>query len=276
MIFDLLKTATPLLLASIGALASEMAGIMAVFADGFINLGGFIFYVALYYTGSSFVSCVVSGSFCTFIALLAAWTTNYLKANPFLTGLALNVSVSGIITLTSVVLFETRGVLSFEQVMLSSLENNILIFVSYGIAVLFFAILSLTKTGLYLGVAGTSPDVLSVRGINPLKYKIAGWGIAGFLSALAGCLLVAKLSAFVPNISSGRGWLALAAVFLGKKRLPGTVVAVVVFSVAEYAANNIQRIPFFSDLPSALLLILPYAFTLVLIGSGLWQNKKTN
>ena len=51
---ELILMATPLMLVSLGALVSERAGVMAVYADGLINLGAFIFYAVTVFTNSIF------------------------------------------------------------------------------------------------------------------------------------------------------------------------------------------------------------------------------
>ena len=81
------------------------------------------------------------------------------------------------------------------------------------------------------------------------------------------------LGSFVPNLSAGRGWTALAAVFLGRKKVYGVFLGVLVFGLAEYVGNNVQRIAFFENVPSALLLTLPYIAALLLIGGS--KSQKT-
>ena len=93
--------------------------------------------------------------------------------------------------------------------------------------------------------------------------RTAAWCIAAFYGALAGCILSFRLSSFVPNISSGRGWLALAAVFLGRRTGWGTAAAVIVLCAAEYFAANLQNV--FQNIASPLLIALPYIASLALI-----------
>ena len=136
--------------------------------------------------------------------------------------------------------------------------------------------LHFTRAGIYLRITGSSPDVLNIRGVHPSRWITVAWGVAAGCAALAGCVLAAGLGAFVPNMSAGRGWTALAAVFLGQKRTARTAVAVCVFTAAEYAANNIQRIPGCENIPSAVLLSLPYMTALLLIGLGFSRRRRTN
>ena len=114
-LWQLFRTTAPLLVTSTGVLVSEYAGVMAIFADGFISLGGFLSYCFMVQTGSPFVSVFFSTAICTVLGYGAAFVTQKLRANPFLTGLALNIAVTGIISFLSVVFFGTRGVLASSQ-----------------------------------------------------------------------------------------------------------------------------------------------------------------
>jgi simple sugar transport system permease protein len=126
-------------------------------------------------------------------------------------------------------------------------------------------ILYFTRTGLKLRITGSDPDVLKAQGNSVMHYKILSWIIASSAGALAGCAYALRISSFVPGMSGGRGWTALAAVFLGRKNPLLVIGAVFVFSIAEYASSYIQNISIFENVPSSLLLALPYIISLILI-----------
>ena len=133
--------------------------------------------------------------------------------------------------------------------------------------------LRFTKAGTYIRITGSAPEVMKVRGLSPERWKAVSWAIAAFCAAFAGNLLSIHLGSFVPHLSAGRGWTALAAVFLGRKKAYGVFLGVLVFGLAEYVGNNVQRIAFFENVPSALLLTLPYIAALLLIGGS--KSQKT-
>ena len=97
------------------------------------------------------------------------------------------------------------------------------------------------RHGLYLRVTGSDADVLKAKGVNPGNLRSLSWCLAALYASLAGILLTLRLSSFVPNISSGRGWMALAAVFLGKKKPLRIVAAVIIFCLADIFAANIPQ-----------------------------------
>ena len=125
--------------------------------------------------------------------------------------------------------------------------------------------LKTSKIGLYIRITGTNPDVLQAKGVNVALLRIASWSIAAFFASLTGIILSLRLSSFVPNIASGIGWTALAAVFLGKKNTATVIVAVCIFAIAQYGANNLQNISTLQAIPSFILLALPYFTALFLI-----------
>ena len=81
--------------------------------------------------------------------------------------------------------------------------------------------------------AGLAEDVLYYRGINPDFYKYTALLLSGVLCGLSGASLSFSIGAFVPNISAGRGWIALVAVYLGYRRPVGVILSCLLFASAE-------------------------------------------
>jgi len=106
-------------------------------------------------------------------------------------------------------------------------------------------------------------------GLKPQHYQLAAILISGFTCGLAGSLLTLNLGAFVPNITSGRGWIALVAIYLGNKNPLGIVVASFVFGLAEAFSNYAQGA---IDVPADFILAFPYAVTVVaMILYSMWR-----
>jgi len=258
--------AAPLLLITLGGLVSEYAGRMACFLDGIINLGAFLCFAFTVLTKNFFFGALFSVLCCMILVLILERFSSYFKANMFLVSLGMNLFFTAFCSLLSSVLFGTRSVLSSEVFSFSL--NNTKIFTSI-ICVLFSAVIILvlrfTKTGLALRITGTDSEVLESHGISSMKYRTLSWLIATFCGSFGGCVLALRLSSYVPNIASGRGWTALAAVFLGRKNPVVIIIAVLVFSVAEYASSYLQNISWFANVSSSFLLSLPYIASLLLI-----------
>ena len=101
------------------------------------------------------------------------------------------------------------------------------------------------------------------KGCSPVKFRILAWNIATFYGCISGCFLVLRIGSFVPNIASGRGWMALAAVFLGQKKYWKIITSVVIFCATDYLSSNIQN--YTQAIPQYLLLALPYIICILLI-----------
>lgn len=274
-ILRILINSLPLLFASTGALISEYTGVMAIFTDGIINLSSFLAFACSVRTGSAAAGCILAALISALFIILAALFTEKTKANPFITGIGVNLLTGGLISLCSASWFGTKGVLSqatipdtagwppfaFSGASVQFAGTPALLISAAVIATLFLA-LNNSRWGLRTRVTGSSAAVLSARGVNPAFYRICAWGIAGVCSAWAGILCTLRLSSFVPNVSAGRGWIALAAVFLGRRTMAGTILAAITFTAAEYAVNSISAGG--SVISPTMLLAIPYLAALLL------------
>lgn len=265
-VFQIILTAAPLLLITAGALTSEYAGRMACFLDGIINLGAFCCFAFTLLTKNVILGTVLAVLTCTIVTLLLERLAAHFNANMFLAALAMNLLFSASCTLFSSWFFGTRSVLASELFSFNAAHAQLITaIVCYASAIGIFLMLRFTKTGLALRITGSDAGVLEARGLSAAKYRSLSWVIAALAGSLCGCTLAVRLSSFVPGMAAGRGWTALAAVFLGKKNPVVIVIAVLLFSTAEYASSYLQNIPFFANVPSSVLLALPYIVSLLLI-----------
>jgi len=256
---SLLPAASPLLLASLGALVSEHAGVLAVFMDGAINFGGFVCIAVTGATGSPLAGVAAAIALTVLLLFAVSRFTERTGANPFLTALSVNLLSSGATSLSSSALFGTRGTVALAD--FSGLDLRLWYFpasLAAAAAVSFF--LQRTLAGISLRAAGSAPEALAARGGDPGKYRTLSWCIAAFFAACAGSMLTLDLGAWVPNVSAGRGWTALAAVYLGYKNPWLCAAAVLAFAGAEYATNILQGL---GRMPATIILGLPYALALV-------------
>ena len=265
-IYGTLSLSAPLLLASYGALISEYAGCMALFLDGIINLSAFLCFAYTVLTGSAVSGIFLAAMTGMLFITAAGIATEKLHANAFLAAIALNLLCSALTSILSVRYFGTRGVLTSPSFTFNASHMRLmttaasLLITAAGIAALY-----LTRQGLYIRITGSDPDVLEAKGINTSVLRTAAWSTAALAGAVTGCIFSLRLSSFVPNVSSGTGWTALAAVFLGKKNTAAVTAAVFVFSAAQFTASNIQNVSSLKAVPPSLLLALPYLTALLLI-----------
>lgn len=256
----------PLLLTALGGLFSERAGVLNIALEGLMLIGAFASILFTDSTGSIFFGVLLGVLSSGVLAFLFASTSVLLKTNIFITGLGINLLAAGLTTLLSSKIFETKGVVRFKE--LPPLETLDLggalgeynIFVLLALLFLIFTIFLLRYThfGLLLRATGMDPVTVRVRGKDPDIYKVLGITISGVGAGLGGAALSLTLGAYVPDITSGRGWMSLVIIYLGFKKPEGIFLAALLFALADTAANRAQGL---LQMPNTLLLAFPYLIT---------------
>ena len=263
---NMISFCCPLILCSLGALFSEFTGTLALFLDGMVNLSAFLFFLFFTLTKSFWLSFIITIFTSIMLTIMLSWVIETFKANKFIASIGMNLLFSALPSTFSSVIFKTRGILNSSdlQTLMSPLSSNIvsIIITSFFICcgILF---LQKTRYGLYIRISAKDSDVLLSKGVNPSIPKITGWSISSLYGSLAGILLILRICAYVPNISSSRGWLGLAAVFVGKKKPLKIILCVVIFCIAEIFATYIQN--FIPQIPISVLISFPYLVILCLV-----------
>jgi simple sugar transport system permease protein len=260
-VFPLLRSAvtimTPLLFASAGGLFPALAGTLNIALEGLLLAGAFSALAVFHRTGSITAAIAAAVLTTTALSLLHAFTAFKLRANLFITGLAVNLFSSGLCAVLSGKLFNTRGVIASENI--SGLLKWYLL---SGIILLFISFLVIYKTpfGYRLRACEKNSSALISLGINPRFYQTAAFLISGFFAGIGGSFLSLNLGAFVPGMPAGKGWIALVVIFLGGRKPQGIFAAAFVFGLADAFSNYAQGL---WNIPAGFILAFPYACTLL-------------
>jgi simple sugar transport system permease protein len=254
---------TPYYLGASGANFSERAGVINISIEGFMNMAAFSFAVFSIFTGSSILALLLCLIVNIILSVVFSLFTVTLKINQIVTGVGFNLLIAGITKFLMVFLF-------------SSSSNTPRIYVHpemafsitlFAIALIFISIhlLYKTKFGLRLRSAGENPWAAESLGIKVRKYKYAGVMISGVLSALGGIWLVSSQNNYSDGMIAGRGYIALAAMIIGKWKPLNIFFACLMFAAFEALEITLQISG--ADIPTQLIQMLPYLITiLVLIG----------
>lgn len=264
MILNLLSFACPLILASFGALFSEYAACLALFLEGLISFSAFLHYFFTLWTHSALLASLMTCVTSLVLVLGFSFLTERFKTNKFISAIALNLFFSALPSFLSFVIFGSRGVLASTEYSFSPIYSKTFTLIT-SLILIIAALLFLLKSpyGLYIRISGSDAQVLQAKGVSPANCRIAAWSLAAFYASFSGIFLAMRISSFVPNIASGRGWMALAAVFLGKKKPLRILICVIIFSCADIFAANIQN--FLPAIPTSVLMSFPYLLVLALI-----------
>jgi general nucleoside transport system permease protein len=286
---DAVAAMAPLLFAALGGLLTELTGMLNIALEGLILVGAF-FGIAIAGTTHSLLAGLAGGMLASgLLAAVFGLVTLRGKANEFITGLAANLLAAGLTVVLSAQLFGTKGVVAFSIPALPRLDvpalrsipvlgellfrHNVLVYASWIVTLLAWVLIAKTPFGMRLKATGSNPKAIVALGLKPERYRFAAIVLSGFGCGLAGCCLSLGLSAYVPNISSGRGWIALVAIYLGGRKPLGVLAACFVFAAADSFSNYAQG---FLKVPSDFILAIPYVVTLAaLVAGALWKRLRS-
>ena len=125
-----------------------------------------------------------------------------------------------------------------------------------------------TRTGLRLRATGENPAMVDAAGLSVQGLRYGALAGNGMLCALAGCSLVLAQNAnFVPNMTAGRGYMALAALIFGKWNPVGALWACLLFGFLDAVSIRLQGVPLplIGEVPVQAIQALPYVLTVVLL-----------
>ena len=247
----------PIFFAAAGGLYPALAGTLNIALEGLLLAGAFSSLTVFYFTGSIFAAILAAIAASLLLSMLHIFAVFRLRSNLFITGLAVNMLSSGLCVVLSDKIFKTRGVVSTIAV-----PGLLKWYILMGLVLIIITWLAIYKTpfGLRLRACDKNSTSLKSLGINPIIYQKTAILISAVFAGIGGSFLSLNLGAFVPGMSAGKGWIALAVIFLGGRNPFGIIAASFVFALAESFSNYAQG---FWNFPADFILALPFVFTLI-------------
>jgi simple sugar transport system permease protein len=249
----------PIFFASLGGLFPAFGGTLNIALEGLLLIGAFSSLAVFSFTGNIMLAVVSAIISAMLLCVLHAFVSFKLRSNIFISGVAINLLSSGLCIVLSEKLFGTKGVISVNGTF--GLLNW---FVIVALLLFIITLLAIYKTpfGYRLRACEKNSLALLSLGMNPVKYQTTALLISGFFCGIGGSFLSLNLGSFVQGMSAGKGWIALAVIFLGLKKPIGILVAAFVFSLCESFSNYAQG---FLSVPADFILAFPYIITLIAI-----------
>jgi general nucleoside transport system permease protein len=238
-----IASGTPLLLASLGELVTERAGILNLGVEGTMLIGAIAGFAATVATGSVLSGLVMAAGAGMLFGALFAGLVVTLRLNQVVTGLAFTVLGAGISSFfgkSYIGIPAPQTVPKFDLAMLSNvpilgiLNQSALAYFAVVMTLVISIYLRRTRPGLILRALGESPDVLDTLGFDvpALRYLHVMAGSA--LVALGGAYLsLAYTPSWVDNMTAGRGWIALALVIFASWRPWGVLFGAYLFGAID-------------------------------------------
>ena len=259
MVESFLSLAVPLLLAALGGLYSEKSGILNISLEGLMLVSAFFSLWMASVTSSvmlGILAGMVASLFLTGLFILSAL---YLKSDPFVAGLGINLFAYPLVSTFSRIIYDTEGTVRPGTEILPPLWLfPLMAALVFAFTLTFF---KRTNPGRLIVMCGGCPERLKEKGRKPRSVQSLALLLGGAFAGISGAALSLPLGVFVPGMSAGKGWIALVAVYLGGGEAKGILPAVFLFTLFDIWAVNLQH----SDrIPSDLVLSFPYFLTLVL------------
>jgi general nucleoside transport system permease protein len=274
-----IRLATPLLLAGIGEMVSERAGVLNMSIEGMMLTSAFAAAVGAWATGDPLIGLLIAIIAVQPVALLQAVLSNTLRANQIVSGIGINILVLGATTLAYREIFGARsraeipGLAKVKPPFIGDIpligsavfEQVWLLYAGVALIVITALVLRYTSIGLAIHAAGAEPKAVDKSGLSVTRVRYACVLFAGFMASLAGAFLsIGDIHTFTEGMTRGAGYLAIASVIFGKWRIGGTTLACLLFGAAT--ALQFQLPALGVGVPNALLIMLPYLLALLAVG----------
>jgi simple sugar transport system permease protein len=265
------RVAVPLVLAGFAGLFSERAGIVDVGLEGKMLAGAFAAAAVASVTGNVWLGLLAAMVAAAAMGLVHGFVCVTHNGNQVISGLAINILTSGLTMTLGLAWFGQGGQtppLPPSARFGEFLGQNILIYPAFLLVPLAWWVLTDTRFGLRLRAVGENPAAVDTAGVSVTRLRYTATLIAGVLCGIGGAYISTALGAgFVRDMTGGRGFLALAALVLGKWRPWPTLWACLLFAALDAAAIRLQgvRVPGIGEVAVEFVQAVPYIMTVVLL-----------
>jgi simple sugar transport system permease protein len=263
LMFSVLRLACPLIFAALGGLLSERSGVINLALEGFMLLGAYTGAVATYSFGSPWLGLCA----CLGVAALAGLFYSYLvidqKINQVVAGIGFNLLILGILPFINKAAFLSTG--STPSIPVEQRFEYFPLIAMFVVTLLMAYIMRRTKLGILIRFAGEHPDAVESSGHSVNRIRRMCLVASAALAATGGMALsVCLASSYSPQMSGGRGFIALAALILGKWNVGATLLACLFFGFMDAVQMRLQGVPIFGYVvPVQFIQISPYVLTVL-------------
>lgn len=272
--YSAIRLSTPLILAALGGLYCERSGVINIALEGLMLAGAFTAAAVTYYTGSPWIGLAAGIIAGMALASVHAIACIRFKADQVVSGTAINILMLGLPGVLSGALFLSSG--STPQLDKGSLLQRAPIVIAFAMVAVTWYVLNRTPFGLRLRAVGEKPEAADAAGVSVTRMRYIAVLASGALAGVAGAYLsIGQSSLFTRNMTSGRGFIALAALIFGKWRPIQTMLACLLFGFADALATQLQGIKIYGDseIPVQFISMIPYVLTIVVLAGFIGHSR---
>lgn len=272
-----LVLSVPLIFGAMCGLVGERSGIINIAIEGQLLAGAFLAAVAASFFTSAYVGLLAAPFAGAAVGGLLVWFAVRYHVNQIIVGVVLNVLVIGLTSfLYSTVLTQNSELWNARQQLprlpipgLSQIpiigpvlfNQTILVYLMYVMVIALNILVFKSRWGLRMRAVGEHPKAADTVGINVPRTRVINTVLAGGIAGLGGAYFtVGQGLAFGQEMSAGQGFIALAAMILGRWNPKGALFAALLFGFSTSVGQTLSAIG--TPVPSEMLLMLPYVITI--------------
>lgn len=271
-----IRVATPILLASLGAVICTKAGVVNLGLEGIMLISALAGVLGSAFGGSLWIGLLTGLLASVAVSAVFAYFHLVLKANNVLCGTAVNTMASGLTVFVLQLATGEKGnssslkSFSFPNVDIPIIKDipvlggilsghNALTYLALAMVLVIWFFLYKTPTGLRMRAVGENPNAASSVGQNVIKIQFLAIVLCGLMTGLGGMYLsMGYLTMFVRDMTAGRGFIALAACSMGQATPVGALISSMIFAFFDGLSNILQVL----KIPSEFIQMLPYLATI--------------
>lgn len=273
------RMAAPIALAGLGETISEKAGVSNIGVEAIMLSGAYFSFWAMFQSSNIALAIAFGMLGGVGASLIHAVLALHCKADQTIAGLALNFLFLGLTSFLFLMQFGKTTTLPSIPVLkpvpiplLSRIPivgealfaQDPFVYVLYAMVILLLVFFYKTEWGVILHAVGEAPRAADTAGIKVNTVRYLACVANGVLGGLGGAYLtLVKLGFFMENLTSGKGYIALVAVILGRRNPLGVLCAALVIGSAEALQIRLQTLG--STIPSQAFTMLPYIVTVVVL-----------
>ncbi|WP_442774598.1 ABC transporter permease [Sphaerotilus montanus] len=286
-----LRVATPLILCALAGLLSERAGVIDIGLEGKMLFAAFAAGTVGVWSGSTAVALLAAMGVAVVLSWLHGLACVSHQGDQVVSGVAINIIAAGLTAVLGIAWFKQGGqtppvsdAVRIQAVfpsmadapLLSALfGHNALVYLSLLLVPAVWWGVYRTRFGLRLRAVGENPAMVDAAGVSVTRLRYAALTLNGMLCGLAGAYLVlAQNASFVPNMTAGRGFMALAAMIFGQWHPVKALWACLLFGALDAIAIRLQGVslPMVGEVPVQAVQALPYLLTVVLLAGFIGKS----
>jgi simple sugar transport system permease protein len=273
-----LRISVPYGLAAVGGALSERGGVINIALEGILLLGALGYVLGAHFTGSAWAGLAAAALAGVAVALVHAFVTVTCRADQITSSLGLNLAALGLSRFVLKEVFgsssnssRVAGLPQWDVPLLGRvpfvgpLFGNPLFLLAALLVAAAWIVLFRTPFGLRLRATGEHPEATATLGLSVARLRYAGVLLSGLFAGLGGAWLAADQRSFTDGMSGGRGYIALAAMIVGKWNPLGAVAACLLFGFCETLQIRLQG----GALPNEFLQMLPYLVTMIVLAGAI-------